>query len=68
VRRAIRAVGARLLFLPPYTPTSIRPSRSSPNSKRCFARLMSVRPKPSAAHRILARGVLARRMRQLNRL
>jgi DDE superfamily endonuclease len=33
VRKAIRAVGARLVFLPKYSPTSIRSSRSSPNSK-----------------------------------
>jgi transposase len=31
-RDAIRATGAHLLFLPPYSPTSIRSSRSSPNS------------------------------------
>ena len=31
VRRAIEARGARLLYLPPYSPISIRSSRSSPN-------------------------------------
>ncbi len=41
VRRAIRAAGAKLFFLPPYCPTSIRSSRSSPSSKPCCARLPS---------------------------
>ena len=35
VRRTIRNVGARLVFLPKYSPTSIRSSRSSPSSKPC---------------------------------
>ena len=33
VRKAIRAVGARLVFLPKYSPTSTPSSRSSPSSK-----------------------------------
>ena len=33
VRKAIRAVGARLVFLPKYSPTSTRSSRSSPSSR-----------------------------------
>ena len=33
VRKAIKAAGARLLFLPKYSPTSIRSSSSSPSSK-----------------------------------
>ena len=33
VRKAIHAIGVRLLFLPKYSPTSIRSSRSSPSSK-----------------------------------
>jgi DDE superfamily endonuclease len=35
VRQTIRNVGARLVFLPKYSPTSIRSSRSSPSSKLC---------------------------------
>ena len=42
VRRAIRAAGAKLFFLPPYSPpTSIRSSRLLPSSKPCFERLPS---------------------------
>ena len=35
VRAAIRAKGARLLFLPPTAPTSTRSNRSSPSSSTC---------------------------------
>ena len=35
VRKAIRDVGARLVFLPKYSPTSTRSSSSSPSSKPC---------------------------------
>jgi hypothetical protein len=38
IRKAIRAAGAKLIFLPPIVRTSTRPSRCSPNSKRCCAR------------------------------
>jgi DDE superfamily endonuclease len=39
VRKAIRDVGARLVFLPKYSPDlKIRPSRSSPSSRPCFER------------------------------
>ena len=38
VRRASRAAGARLFFLPPYSPDLTRSSRSSRNSKRCCAK------------------------------
>ena len=38
VRRAIRAAGAKLFFLPPYRPTSTRSSRSSPSSRPCCAK------------------------------
>jgi hypothetical protein len=39
VRRSIRAAGARLLFLPPYSPDlSIRSSRSSPSSNNSCAK------------------------------
>src|SRR5690349_22568360 len=33
IRAALTAVGAKLFFLPPYSRTSIRSSRSSPSSK-----------------------------------
>ena len=35
VRRTIRSIGARLVFLPNTRPTSTRSSRSSPSSKPC---------------------------------
>ena len=35
IRDAIEAVGARLLFLPPYSPTSIRSRTPSPSSRPC---------------------------------
>ena len=34
----IRAAGAKLFFLPPYSPTSTRSSRSSPSSRPCCAK------------------------------
>ena len=46
VRRAIRAAGAKLFFLPPYSRTSIRSSSSSPNSKPCCARPPNEPSKP----------------------
>ena len=46
VRRAIRAAGAKLFFLPPYSPTSIRSSRSSPSSRPCCARPPSAPSRP----------------------
>jgi hypothetical protein len=41
VRRAIRAAGAKLFFLPPTAQISIRSSRSSPSSRPCSERLPS---------------------------
>lgn len=35
VRDAIEAAGASLLYLPPYSPDSIRLRTPSPNSRRC---------------------------------
>ena len=35
VRKAIRDLGRRLVFLPKYSPISIQSSRSSPSSKPC---------------------------------
>ena len=46
VRKAIRAVGARLVFLPKYSPTSTPSSRSSPSSRLCCET-----PKPEATRR-----------------
>ena len=37
VREAVEAAGARLLFLPPYSPTSTRSRTPSPSSRRCCA-------------------------------
>jgi putative transposase len=53
VRRTIRNVVARLVFLPNTRPTSIRSSRSSPSSKLCCERREREATKPSAkpAHR-----------------
>ena len=47
VRRTIRNVGARLVFLPRSRPTSIRSSRSSPSSKLCCERPGREVTKPS---------------------
>jgi hypothetical protein len=41
VREAIEAVGAKLLYLPSYSPTSTRSSRPSANSSRIYARSLS---------------------------
>jgi hypothetical protein len=38
VRRAIRKTGAKLFFLPAYSPISIPSSRSSPSSRPCSAK------------------------------
>jgi transposase len=46
VNAAIAAAGARLVFLPPYSPTSIPSNRSSPSSK-----LPSARRKPAPSTR-----------------
>ena len=51
VRKAVKAAGARLLFLPKYSPDSIRSNRSSPRSKASFERRRPERstafPRPS---------------------
>jgi DDE superfamily endonuclease len=49
IRTAIRAVGARLVFLPPYSPDLTRSSRCSPSSRRCSGRPRSGRSKASGA-------------------
>jgi hypothetical protein len=46
-RRTIPNVGARLAFLPKYSPTSIRSSRSSPSSRPCCERRESEATKRS---------------------
>ncbi len=43
VREMIEAAGARLLYLPPYSPTSTPSKWPSPNSRRCCARQPSER-------------------------
>src|SRR3954447_13938169 len=43
IREAIEAAGAKLFYLPPYSPDSIRSSSSSQNLKRCSARPPSAR-------------------------
>jgi hypothetical protein len=47
VQNAIKAAGARLLFLPNSHPTSIRSSRSSPSSKASFEKPRPERWTPS---------------------
>ena len=47
VRKAIRAVGARLVFLPKYSPTSTRSSNSSPSSKASSEKPSPERSTPS---------------------
>ena len=47
VRRVIRDVGARLVFLPKYSPDLIRSSRPSPSSKPSCARREREATKPS---------------------
>jgi hypothetical protein len=44
IRRAIKAPGARLWFLPPYSRTSIRSSRPSPRSSIGYGLLKSEQP------------------------
>ena len=46
VRKAIRGAGAKLLFLPPTRPTSIRSNKSSPSSSCCFAKPPNEPPRP----------------------
>lgn len=53
IRAAIRAAGARLLFLPPTVPTStrragvgLRPSSTPPSSSTCCAKPPNAPPKP----------------------
>jgi hypothetical protein len=45
-RAIFRAKGAHLIFLPPYSPTSIRLNRSSPRSNISSERLSPVTSKP----------------------
>ena len=47
MREAIEAAGAKLLYLPPYSPDSIRSSSSSQKLKRCSARPPSARSRAS---------------------
>jgi hypothetical protein len=47
MRRAIRAAGARLFYLPKYSP-DLNPNSSSPSSSTGFARLQSAPPTPSS--------------------
>jgi hypothetical protein len=47
IREAIEAVGARRLYLPPYSRTSIRSSSSSQNSKHYYEKPPSVQSKVS---------------------
>jgi len=47
VRRIIEAAGATLLYLPPYSRTSIRSSKPSPSSKRICAKPPSAPSPPS---------------------
>jgi transposase len=51
IRSAIRAVGARLVYLPAYSPDSTPSSRSSPSSRACCATPRSVPWGSLAAHR-----------------
>jgi DDE superfamily endonuclease len=46
IRRAIRTAGAKLFFLPPYSPDLNPSSRSSPSSRHYCARLPSEPSKP----------------------
>ena len=46
IRRLIRAAGAKLFFLPPYSPDLNRSSRSSPSSRPCCAKPTSERARP----------------------
>ena len=48
VRKAIRDVGARLVFLPKYSPTSTPSNRSSQSSRPCCERSGREVTKPSA--------------------
>lgn len=64
-RQAIRTAGAKLIFLPKYSPTSTRSSGFSQNSKPCCAK-----PPPELScyhprHRPAPRQLRARRVRQL---
>lgn len=53
VREAIEATGASLRYLPPYSPISIRSSRSSPSSKPSCARSPPEQPTPSSPPSLL---------------
>ena len=60
IRRAIRAAGARLLFLPTYSSASLRKTQNThPKSRRAYRRW------PLATHRRFARSFHAQRMCQL---
>lgn len=61
VRKAIRAAGAKLIFLPPYSPTSIRSNRCSPNSSCCSTKPPND-PLKLATHRQSARRLPTTRM------
>jgi transposase len=63
VRKAIRDVGALLVFLPKYSPISIRSSRSSRSSKPCCERpeLELTKPSPTLAAKSLIRSMMGER-------
>jgi transposase len=63
VRKAIREVGARLVFLPKYSPTSTPSSRSSPSSKLCCERREREATRRSPTQN--PRSVPTRRMRRV---
>ncbi len=46
VRRLVRSAGAKLFFLPRYSPISIRSSSSSPSSRPCCAKPIRARSRP----------------------
>src|SRR5205085_11605781 len=54
VRRAIRAVGAKLFFCRPTARTSIRSSRSSPSLRPCCVKPQSEPSKPPGSGSVLS--------------
>jgi transposase len=66
IRRAIRAAGARLVFLPPYSPDLIRSSRSSQNSRHFSERPKSAPSMASGSASAVSSTPSLRRMRQLS--
>jgi hypothetical protein len=67
VRRLIRSAGAKLFFLPSYSPDLNPIEQVSPSSRPCCARPTRARSRPPGATSVTSSIASPRGMRQLSR-